>query len=41
MKAIFAGLAAAVVITIAAGYGLPQIGYASEDVHSNENVRLD
>ncbi|MEJ8562037.1 hypothetical protein QTO30_12945 [Yoonia sp. GPGPB17] len=41
MKAIFAGLAAAVLITLLSGYGLPLIGFSSAETQSGESVRLD
>ena len=41
MKAMFAGFAAIVVISVAAFYGLGQAGFSSEEINSGENVRLD
>ncbi|MCV6592808.1 MAG: hypothetical protein OIF48_07650 [Silicimonas sp.] len=40
MKAMYAGFAAIVVISLVAWYGLGQAGFSSEDRHSGNNVRL-
>ncbi|MEL7115880.1 MAG: hypothetical protein AAGP08_09855 [Pseudomonadota bacterium] len=41
MKAMFAGFAAMIVISIGAYYALGEAGFSSEDTFSNDNVRLD
>ncbi len=41
MKAMLAGFAAIIVITVAAWYGLGQAGFSSQDVYSSQNVRID
>jgi hypothetical protein len=41
MKAIFAGFATIVLITIGAWYVLGQSGFSSAERYSSENVRLD
>ncbi len=40
MKAMFAGILAAIVIAIAASYVLEQLDYSSANQFSTENVRL-
>lgn len=41
MKAMLAGFAAIVVISVGAYYGLGEAGFASQDVFSSDNVRLE
>ncbi|MDJ0638776.1 MAG: hypothetical protein QNJ20_08080 [Paracoccaceae bacterium] len=41
MKAMLTGFAAIVILSVAAYYGLQQMGFSSKDVYSSENVRLD
>ena len=41
MKAMLAGFAAIVAISVVAHFGLDRAGFSSEDVYSNENVRLN
>jgi hypothetical protein len=41
MKAMLAGFAAIVVISVGAYYGLGQAGFSSDEVHSSDSVRLD
>lgn len=41
MKAMLAGFAAMIVLSIGAWYGLHQLGFSSQDVYSSPNVRLD
>ena len=41
MKAMFAGFAVMIVISVAAWYVLGQSGFSSADTFSTDNVRLD
>ncbi|MEL6642706.1 MAG: hypothetical protein AAFQ79_02125 [Pseudomonadota bacterium] len=41
MKAIIAGFAAIVIIAVAAGYGLNQMGAPTDEAQSGDDVRLD
>ena len=41
MKAVYAGLAAAMLVTVAAGFGLPYLGWSAEDRQSSKSVGLD
>lgn len=41
MKAMFTGFAAMIVIGLVAWYGLGQAGFAADEIHSSDNVRLD
>ena len=41
MKAMMAGFAAIVVISIGAWYGLGAAGFSSQQANSGENVRLE
>ena len=41
MKAMMSGFAVIVILSVAAYYGLQQMGFSSQDVYSSENVRLD
>lgn len=41
MKAMFAGFAAIVVISVGAYFALDQAGFSSQEVHSGDNVRLN
>ncbi len=41
MKAVFAGFAAIIVISVGAYFGLEQAGFSSEEINSSSNVRLD
>lgn len=41
MKAMLTGFAAIVVIGVVAYYALDRAGFSSEQVYSNDNVRLD
>ncbi len=41
MKAMYLGFAATAAITVVAWYALGEAGFSSEEVYSNENVRLD
>ncbi|MEM6341754.1 MAG: hypothetical protein AAF729_11460 [Pseudomonadota bacterium] len=41
MKAIIAGIAAIIVVSAAAWYGLNQAGFSSQELNSGDNVRLD
>ncbi|WP_272490877.1 hypothetical protein [Mesobacterium pallidum] len=41
MKAMFAGFAAMIVISVGAYYGLHEIGFSSQDRYSGDNVRLE
>ncbi len=41
MKAMFAGFAAMIVISIGAYYALGQMGFSAQDRFSSEAVRLD
>ena len=41
MRAMMTGFAAIVLIGVGAYYALDQAGFSSEQVYSNQNVRLD
>ncbi len=41
MKSMLAGFAAMILIGVAAYYGLHELGYASWEVYSGPNVRVD
>ena len=41
MKAMFAGFAAMIVISVGAYYGLHEIGFSSQERYSGDNVRLE
>ena len=41
MKAMLAGFAAIILITIVAKNGLAEIGYSSQERYSSDSVRLD
>jgi hypothetical protein len=41
MKAMLAGFAAIVVISVVAWYGLENAGFSSQEVYSGANVRID
>ena len=41
MKAMLTGFATMIAISILAWYGLGEMGFSSEAVHSGTNVRLD
>lgn len=41
MKAMFAGFAAIVVISVGAYFALDRAGFSSEEVYSGDNVRLN
>jgi hypothetical protein len=41
MKAMLTGFVAIAVISIGAWYALGEIGFSSQEVFSNDNVRLD
>ena len=41
MKAMFAGFAAIIIISIGSWMALGQAGFSSEEVNAGQNVRLD
>lgn len=41
MKAMLAGAAAMIVIGVGAYFGLNAVGFASDEVYSSDNVRLE
>jgi hypothetical protein len=41
VKAMFAGFAAMIVISVGAWYGLGQAGFSTQDSQAGQNVRLD